>query len=75
MLVAVPKQAPCLRGPIPPERLSMAASLPVKTLTELVCITVAGWRGKGQRASHWLSPKALKTMNVGRDTESAGPPG
>lgn len=69
-LLAAPKRAPFLRGPIPLEWLSVAASLPGKTLNVAIALWWRHGMAKGQPFK--LTRTALKAMNVERDAESAG---
>jgi DNA-binding MarR family transcriptional regulator len=69
-LVAAPTKAPFLRGPIPLEWLSVAASLPGKALNVAIALW---WRhGMAEGKPFTLTRTALKAMNVERDAASAG---
>jgi hypothetical protein len=69
-LVATPKKKPFLRGPIPLEWLSVAASLPGKTLNVAVALW---WRhGMSKGTPFKLTKTALTTLNVERDAERMG---
>ena len=67
---AAPKKPLFLRGPIPLEWLSAAASLPGKGLH----VAIALWwlHGMAKDGPFKLTREALRTMNVERDAESAG---
>lgn len=69
-LLPAPQRAPFLRGPIPLEWLSVAASLPGKTLNVAIALWWRHGIAKGQPFK--LTRTALKTMNVERDAASAG---
>jgi hypothetical protein len=69
-LMSAPTKAPFLRGPIPLEWLSVAASLPGKTLNVAIALWWRHGMAKGQPFK--LTRMALKAMNVERDAESAG---
>ncbi len=69
-LVATPKKASFLRGPIPLEWLSRAAALPGKTLNVAIAVW---WRhGMAKGKPFKLTQMALKAMNLERGAERMG---
>ena len=67
-LVEVPKKALFVRGPIPLQWLEKAAHLPGKTLN----VAIALWwlHGMAKNKPFKVTGKALKALNIGRDTAS-----
>ncbi len=69
-LVAAPRQAPFLCGPIPLEWLAVAASLPGKSLHLAIALR---WRhGMTKGKPFKLTKAALAALNVERDAERLG---
>lgn len=69
-LVAAPKAALFLRGPIPLAWLSRAANLPGKTLNVAVALWWCNGMAKGKPFK--LTKTALRNLNVERDAASTG---
>ena len=69
-LIAAPKAALFLRGPIPLAWLGKAAALPGKTIN----VAIALWwcHGMARGKSFKLTQTALKALNVERDAASVG---
>lgn len=69
-LIAAPKKHLFLRGPIPLEWLSKAATLPGKTIH----LSLALWwlHGMAKGVSFKLTQKSLRSLNVDRGATSAG---
>lgn len=69
-LVAAPKAALFLRGPIPLAWLGRAASLPGKTINVAIALWWCHGMAKGKPFK--LTQTALKTLNIERDAASTG---
>ncbi len=69
-LVAAPKAALFLRGPIPLAWLSRAASLPGKTINVAIALWWCNGMAKGKPFK--LTQMALRNLNVERDAASTG---
>ena len=69
-LVAAPREAVFLRGPVPLEWLGRAAALPGKTLNVAIALW---WRhGMARGKPFKLTQQSLKYLHVKRDAASSG---